>query len=103
MCLAAPDEDVVVRGSVRLHQSKARPFEVYAVLADQQICRLRFRPTLGQILVFARGMIAAVINEDLTVGLYQVVATRTGVLQRFLYSEYRLLQNGVVEMQTGVC
>ena len=97
--LCATDEDIVVRGSLRLHQAQARPLEMDAVVADQQVRRLRLRPTLGQILVLARGVIAAVVHQDLAVHLDQVVAARAGVLQGFDDSEYRLLSNGFVQVQ----
>ena len=97
--LGAPDEDIVVRGSLRLHQAQAGPLEMDAVVADQQVRRLRLRPPLGQILVLARGVIAAVIHQDLSVHLNQVVASRAGVFQGFDDAEHRLLPNGFVQVQ----
>ena len=98
--LGAPDEDVVVRGALRLYQVQTWPLEMDAIVADQQVRRLRLRPTLGQIFVLARGVVAAVVHQDLSVvGLDQVVATRAGVLQWFDDAEDRLLPNGFVQVQ----
>ena len=100
--LGTADDEVVVLRTLYIHQAEAGPFEVDSIVADQQVRRLRFRPTIGQILVFTRGVISAVIHQDLSVGLYQVVAPRAGVLQGFLHAEYCFPPDWFVEMQLGV-
>ena len=101
MGLSAADDEVVVLRTLYLHQAEIGPFEVDAVVADQQVRRLRFRPSFGQILVFTRGVISAVIHQDLSVGLHHVVAPRAGVLQGFLHAEDRLLSDRFVELLVG--
>ena len=102
MRLGTADDEVVVLRTLYLHQAETGPFEVDAIVADQQVRRLRFRPTIGQILVFTRGVISAVIHQDLSVDLYQVEAPRAGVLEGFLYPEDRLLSDWFVEVLVGV-
>ena len=101
MRLGTADDEVVVLRTLYIHQTETGPLEVDAIVADQQVRRLRFRPTIGQILVFTRGVISAVIHQDLSVGLYQVEAPRAGVLQGFPHAEYCFPSDWFVEMLVG--